>query len=108
EILLATADLWKLFDRGADLSSDRLSVGTDLSQDGFEDAFLLLKHRCEHMLGLDLLVLIFLRDGDRFLNGLLAADSKSVESHIFILPQRRRDAENSYRSLRLNGLSRLN
>ncbi len=89
EILLAAADLWKFLDRCLDLADDALRIRTYLAENGTYNTLLLLKHRCEQMLRLNLLVLIFLGDTDRFLNGFLAADRESVESHIFIVNDKR-------------------
>ena len=67
------------------VGQDRRDVRTDLAEDRAHDAFFLLEHRREKMFGLDLLILILLGNADRFLNGFLAADCKSVESHNILL-----------------------
>lgn len=68
----------------------------------------MFKHGGKHVLGLDLLILCFFGEPDRFLYSLLASDRKSIESHICILPQRRKDAERFEKTfsatLRLRGL----
>jgi hypothetical protein len=83
--LLPAADLWKLRDRGVNLAHDGLNVGPDLAENGFYHTLFLLKHSREDVLRLDLLILAFFGKRDRFLNGLLAANRKSVKSHKPIL-----------------------
>ena len=91
EILLPAGHLWKLFDRRRYFGRDRARVGPDLTEDRFQDTLFLFEHRGQHMLGLDLLILCFFGESDRFLYGLLAANCKSVESHIF--SRKRRSGE---------------
>ena len=81
EVLLPAGNLRELSDRGLHLGQDLPGVRTDLAEDGAYDALFLLEHHREDVLRLDLLVLAAFRERDRFLNGFLAPDRESVESH---------------------------
>ena len=76
--MLTTLDLGKTSDRCLAVVQHDLHVRTHLAEQRTHDAFSLLKHRAEKMLGLDLLILIAFSELDSRLNRFLSTECEFV------------------------------
>ena len=76
--MLTTLDARKTRNRGLAIAEDNLDVRAELAEQWAHDSFRLLKHRAEHVLRLNLLILIPLGEFNSRLNGFLSSKSKSV------------------------------
>src|SRR5690606_30882469 len=78
---LTAADLWEFLDRCVNFVLKLSKIDADLSEDRPNNTFFFREHRCKQMFRFYMLVLIFFRKRNGFLNCFLAANRKSVKSH---------------------------
>jgi hypothetical protein len=78
EILLTTLHPWKTTHRSLAIVLYDLNVRSQLAEQRTDNPFRLLEHGAKNVLGLDLLILISLREFDRGLNGFLTPKCEFV------------------------------
>lgn len=82
DILLPDArDLREFFDCGFNLGEDGLSVGSDFAQHRAGHAFRLFKQGGQHMLRLDLLMMMAFSHGDSRFNRFLSLQCEFIQPH---------------------------